>query len=175
MSEHIPLQLHLSICPFLVETVSPVRNQKPSSFELAKPCGGLWTSTYDPHAHSAAWVDWLAGQGEYIDPRSCYWFLLTPIHNAKVYTIDSHNDLTLLLNRYPRAFSDRSIKYRYIDFEAMSQRYDALHLTTKGQQMTSDESDYANLSDWSVECTLWFRWCFTEVQRIAGYRYAFSS
>jgi len=135
----------------------------------AKPDCGFWTSTYDPSIGGSAWIDWCVGN-EYGLARSLdYGWLLTPAADARVLTIDSYADLQAVITAYPRQL--RHV-YRYEgyalmpDFERMAHDYDALHLTAAGERATRLSLPY-NLYGWDCESTVWFRWAFQSVERIA--------
>jgi hypothetical protein len=53
----------------------------------------------------------------------------------------------------------------FLDFEAISNDYDGIHLTTNGESATRLTSGIS-LYGWDVECTLWFRWCFESVEKL---------
>jgi hypothetical protein len=168
MAEDLPVQLHLSSEDAMRAEVIPATNADGSGIPFCKPCGGMWTSTWDQETRISGWVEWC--QGEFQTPLvEKYWHLLTPQPGIRVYTIDTYDDLTRLLGRYERRFTGKfaSLGFRqnYLDFERLAQDYDAIHMTDDGQWATRLTYP-ANLYGWDCECTLWFRWCFTEVQRI---------
>jgi len=136
----------------------PVKN---SPELLNKGVGGLWTSHYNKVTGSE-FVDYCK---DISTLRLKEWkgFILTPSLEAKVLVIDTLEDLLSALNRYEREtilpFS------RNLDFEKMAEDYDAIHLTRNGQIETR-HSFPTSLYGWDVESTHWFRWKFTDVEKI---------
>ena len=51
------------------------------------------------------------------------------------------------------------------DFEQLAQSYDGLRLTERGNSRLH-LSYPLDLNSWDSESTLWFRWCFTAVEKI---------
>lgn len=147
------LQLHVS--PSAPEQLEPcVESVVNRSFY--KPTGGLWTATYRVDEHSSSWVDWCRVE-EFGNVDACNWFILEPDPTANVYIIDSADDLTRLGARYSVGF--------FLDFEELARQYDAIHLTDDGQWATRHTRP--GLYGWDVESTLWFRWRFKKVERVA--------
>jgi len=151
-------QLHVSptVCN-LVPHVAPVENRR-----FIKPKWGFWTSTYDAERQSSAWVDWCLAE-EFGDVTRGSWFVLTPDPAAHVFVIDTLPDLRYLVEHY---FDPEALPYmRFItclDFECLSQDFDAIHLTEAGQWATRHSQPH-DLNGWDCECTLWFRWRFTSI------------
>ncbi len=131
-----------------------------------KPNGGIWTSTYTPNEkYPSAWYEWCAivSPGKVEPP--CYFYILYPKDTAKVYTINSREDLKKL---YQNGFActDTGIPFiKFLDFVKVAKVYDAIHLTEKGQVSTPFSSGSYSL-DWDCECTLWFRDVFEEIKSI---------
>lgn len=159
-----PPQLHLGYRKPDKSHLRPVENVPRDIVELGmdaeKPyTGGFWTSTYDPKSRSSNWTQdeygrsWTRGS-----QRKAY--LLYP-RVVRVFSIDGVTDLQRALQIYPLPGSDG----RSIDFEAMSEDYDGLHVTKKGERLVS-VSDPVSLPGWLTESTLWFRWVFTKVEEI---------
>ena len=148
--------------------IKPVTND---SFGGVKPKNGLWTSTYDPECGSA-WVQWnfserFAGIRKN-DLLYFHAYVLYP-QEAKVAVIDTLEDLENLIEKYR---FKTEVPFRFfgtesLDFEALSQDYDALHLTEKGQWATRHGSP--NLYGWDVESTLWFRDCFSRSEYLGNF------
>lgn len=140
-----------------------VKNQS-----FVKPSGGLWTSTYEEKKGS----DWTSfcENNHFKDIKKHNFYLLEPEKDIKIYTIDKYNDLASLMENYKEndfdnPFGHFSFLRPFLDFEKISQDYDGIHLTSRGQfetRMSRPESLYG----WDVESTLWFRWCFSEVKQI---------
>ncbi len=148
------VQLHISCVQALAEQVASVENNTRSS--IRKPKYGLWTSSWREETQDSGWVEWCRWE-EFDDPDKQQWFLLTPKADSKLYVIDCYADLQRLVDTYiwesPEAkqLGNSHLRKYYtgIDFERLSQDYDGLHLTKKGNNR------------------LWFRWCFTKIEKIA--------
>src|SRR5207249_2458169 len=119
------------------EKIQPISNGDGRSSIFVKPIGGLWTSTWDTERQTSAWVEWCGGDN-YGEPYKTQWWLLTPKTGIRIAVIDSLADLLVLLRRYPRQIDERLsfLRTRYLDYERMSQDYDALYLTEEGQGQT---------------------------------------
>ena len=107
-----------------------------------KPCGGLWTSPIDSEW---GWKQWCKAE----DFRECNdkdSFIITLQPNTRILTIDSVDDLELL-------------KWRpfhhmlFPDYEEAATRYNAIHLTERGQNATRF-SNPKNLYGWDCESVL---------------------
>jgi hypothetical protein len=156
-------QLHLSGANDLIEEVAPVKN---SSLLLVKPQYGLWTSTWDEAGKTSDWVDWCV-DASFGTPYEQQWFLLNVKPDARIYQIDNSHDLRNLFKSYRRQFTGPMAALNtlgYLDYEQISQDFDAIHLTAQGQQHARFGAD--NLYGWDCESTIWFRWCFTSVEKI---------
>jgi hypothetical protein len=123
-----------------------------------KPYGGVWTSTYTPHASTES--DWVRFCHEsHPDWIPAYGYLYAPVPGVKIYTIDTADDLQGLVERYgdpardPPAFE--------IDFEAFARDFDGIHLTAAGLERTHP----GRLECWDAEGTCWSR---PEVLRYLG-------
>jgi len=138
-----------------------------------KPQGGLWTSTYSDEIGSG-WVEWCLAE-DFRVPQHFRWhgWLLTPPWDARVYEIDSYADLRRLAESefgmpegpgYFPAFGGCGI-----DFEKMSQSYDAIHLTEAGQWATRLSHPHT-LYGWDCESTLWlhYPWAWAEIHEVHG-------
>lgn len=148
------VQLHVSHWQFFIEDVARVSNRY-EGLEKTKPMYGLWTSTYDPAQHTSAWVQYANSQRWIYPPSRCSWWLLTPDPTVRVFEIASRADRIRLYEGYGHRGK--------LDFETMSQRYDALHLA----HSCMTDQDSLLVQEWSCESTLWFRWRFKKVERIA--------
>jgi hypothetical protein len=141
----------------------PVRNSDGRQL-FVKPKGGMWTSSWDATERTSAWVEWcrMEGQEEWVKGK---WWLLAPAPDARVAIIHSLPDLKRLLKHYPYHYPlMEHMPYligQCLDYEAMAQDYDAIHLTEKGQWRTRLTAP--NLYGWDCECTLWLRWKFAAV------------
>jgi hypothetical protein len=163
----LPRQLHLSRESLeLRAEVVPVRN---GGILGHKPviATGLWTSTYDEEEQSSEWIEWCRSNYQSpLDARA--WFLLEVEETARIATIDTLADFRTLLDQYARPalyeMSFSSLDERKLDFERLAHDFDALHLTRNGQDET--QFDFPHLWGWDCESTVWFRWCFSSVERI---------
>ena len=129
-----------------------------------KPKGGLWTSTWDWENTTSDWLEWCRGaMPEWADAPI---HLLYPQDNLRVYTIDAWADLSQLLERFPLRdvpgvpkYIIESLKtFALLNWEKISEEYDAVHLTVEGQQAT--RWSRPSLYGWDCESTLHFRWNF---------------
>lgn len=154
-------QLHVSSSFWVrVGEFVPVSNKE----YFNKPYGGLWTSTYRPETHDSEWVEWCRDEA-FGNVNSLAWHVLTPKADARIYTVNTLDDLHKLCHTYRLA-----CEYEYLtclDFETMSREYDGIHLTSNGQVETR-LSYPENLYGWDVESTLWFHWCFERVDVLKG-------
>lgn len=125
-----------------------------------KPKGAFWTSTYNEG--SSSWLEWCEMEMPgWVCTNN---FLLTVDPNAKVYVINSLDDLEQLLAMYPYS-GFMSEYFSYVDWAAMANAgWDGVQVTEAGQRATR----YSNpgLYGWDCESTAWFRWVFTNVERI---------
>ena len=166
-------QLHTTHARDLLEHVDAVKNDPDGAFRK-KPINGFWTSSWREETRDSDWVEWCRGN-DYGNPNTDHWFLLTPRKDARVYVIDSYADLERLIKKYPyvspraRNIRDWQEVHRYytsIDFERMSQDYDGLRLTERGNSRLH-MSTPLDMNLWDAESTVWFRWCFTDVRELA--------
>lgn len=128
----MPLQSHVSPQEPREDQFRPVRNDF-----FVKPHGGFWTSSWVDN--TSGWIEWCKSEMPHWLGDSKIW-LLQPKTGLRVYTVDCLADLEQVFGEYP--YSHPKIQevnamcrsyLRYIDFEAMSQHYDAMHLTEEGQ------------------------------------------
>jgi len=143
------------------ERVDPIQNT--GRTVLKKPKGGLWTSPTQMKKGdgiTSAWIDWMQAERWCNVPNPKVW-LLEPKEDIAVYTIDGPKDVTPLLE-YPENSPVRVA----IDFERMfnEEGYDAIHLTTRGQQATRFPDNHSkSLYGWDCESILWDDWHFEHV------------
>lgn len=163
-------QLHISSSESISDqTFVGVRTDERTAV-IKKPMSGtgFWTSSWREATQDSAWIEWCR-DNDFGHPYDKNWFLLTPKKDVNLYVIDSFRDLQSLLCAYPwehpkwREYGFRKI---VIDFEHLSQDYDGLWLTEKGNEETHLSYPH-DLNGWDCESVLWFRWCFTDVQKIA--------
>ena len=190
-------QLWLSETQDIKHEVIPVRNSEETGAVIKKPARktGMWTSTWREETQDSDWVEWCRSE-EFSNPDGCYWHLLTPKQDIKLYVIESVYDLEKLLLSYPwttplltrmneaygmsysslfggmygdlaemRRPQIKLPRFAAIDFEKLSQEYDGIWLTERGNAAVHlplhSEHD---LNSWDCECVLWFRWCFEQVE-----------
>lgn len=107
--------------------------------DWTKPIGGLWTS---PTGSTYGWKEWCLQEDFRIDSLSSH-FKLKFTKEARVLLIDSFPDLEKLPKR----------KVNYLDFEKISNKFDAIWLTEKGQWETRFTRPF-NLYGWDCESIL---------------------
>lgn len=135
---------------------------------FVKPFGGLWTSTYNK-LFGSEWLEWCKDNDFYTSEKM-NGFILKPSKNARIYTIDTYQDLASLMEKYEEKMPGlpdgvELFSIRYPNFELLSKDYDAIHLTDKGQWETRMSHPYS-LYGWDCECTLWLNWSFDEVKEV---------
>lgn len=124
-----------------------------------KPDGGLWTSTLRDDG-SCAWLDWCRG-ADWGPEEDAHLYALEPAADISVLEIDSAEDLTRALEKWERDNYPISI-YRLLDFEALAEEYDAIHLTERGVWQT--RFSIPGFYGWDCESTLWLRWAFRSAE-----------
>lgn len=110
---------------------------------FVKPYGGLWSSSVNS---IWGWKDWCISEGFHTE-RLNENFEFTLKDNAKIYVINDFSDLNNLIK------DNMIFDYlQLLDFEKISNRYDAILLTYKGQVETrySDPGLYG----WDCESLL---------------------
>ena len=124
--------------------------------------GGLWTS---PEESSYPWETWCREEGmeKWLGDR----YVLSVTGEPRILVVDSAADLFRTWQNYGRQrdWGDRN-EYtdRDLNFECIAEDYDALWLTERGHietRMAMELNTYA----WDCETVLWFRWCFSLVER----------
>lgn len=130
--------------------IDPVKN----NYERPKPCGGLWTSTFNPLVGSE-WIDFVLGNDLDVPENGIFQgFILSHNESARIKELKTHQDIIELYKRY-------GLDQSTLDFEEISKDFDAIHLTGECQE----EIKYKLPTlDWDVECTLWFRYVFTKIE-----------
>lgn len=126
--------------------------------------GGLWTSTYFDFHPFSAWGDWCQ-ENEWSLDVDLRLFTLEPESGARVYEVNSYEDLVWLFTIYGRDPKNPiGMLYRTereLVWENIAADYDAVHLTEQGQYETHLSMPY-DLYGWDCESTLWLRWAFTD-------------
>ena len=131
-----------------------------------KPFGGFWTSTYTPNnEHPSDWARWCSS--EMPDKFNKKAIILTVKKDAKIFIIDSLDDVKILKKKYPYNYSMKCLCI--LDWEKISQDYDGVAITSKGQwetRMPRDMKDMGlSLYGWDCESTLWFRNVFSKIEK----------
>lgn len=187
--QQLSTQLWISDVAQIRPEVVPVINDEESAF-IKKPRWGtgLWTSTWREETQDSSWIDYWQ---EYGNPSECYWHLLTPRSDSNLYIIDTNASLEYLIEKYawetdlikrmntayaaiggmtpdPLDIYTRKSPYFFaLDFEKISKDFDGIWLTDEGISATRLPLFYEHdLHSWSCESTLWFRWCFEQVEMI---------
>lgn len=135
----------------------------PNTVDLIKPHGGFWTSTFHPAPakYASDWVEWCAqGMEEWLR-GSAYLIEIAPA--ARIYTIDSLPDL----ERMMLAFDAHLIHtFPYFDWGQVAEKYDGIHLTSRGQWRT--RLSIPSLYGWDSESTVWLNNVFADVRPYTG-------
>lgn len=134
------LLIHYGSKKYDPSKVMKIKNQKNG---WAKPNGGLWTS---PLNSKFGWKEWCHLEKFRVCTRENS-FLLELKDTAKIYIIDSKEDLESI--PYYGQYSN------YPDFEKLTERYDAIWLTYRGEIETRwSIYTYLNLYGWDCESVL---------------------
>jgi len=138
--------------------MNSVKNDTSWFNEFKKPKGGFWTSTIKVVADykiTSEWIEYRQNSNWLIkEDENIYELEVAP--NANVYTIKSKKDFENLKTNYSLDANTKSDIN--IDFEKLqSDGYSGLRVT---------RNTYTLLNGWDCESTLWFKWCFTNVQKI---------
>lgn len=133
--------------PFDLRCIEPVRNNWTN-----KPDGGLWLSPLSPDGVRTVWQEWCAKIGM---PGLCG-EVATRVevrHDSRFLIIDSYRDLAVAAERWGRhdtfGFSDDTVLF---DFEKLSQSFDGVYLTAKGEVETRFSKPH--LYGWDFESVL---------------------
>lgn len=149
-------------CPrkgiYNIRAINPV-----SSDTWIKPKGGLWTSTFTPNKkYCSAWIEWCATEApEWIECSVCY--IIYPSHKATLYIIDSLQDLIDIHDKYGDIHLTNKYNIPVLHWEDISDDYDGLNLTEKGETETRWSERPYMLNGWDSESTVWFRNVFSKV------------
>lgn len=128
----------------------PVKNREVSNIPVEGT--GIWASKYKPRFYYTSKFHEILINNFSKEPQVAFKFELNS--DAKICVIDSLEDLYLLI-------SDFNINVDYLrrgmtlNFEKLSEMYDALYLTEQGQEETFD-SYGVDLSGWYPETLLLF-------------------
>ena len=142
----------------------PERFDPPTNTEqmVHKPTGGLWTSTLRDDG-SCAWLEWCRAEHWGLTEASKL-YALEPEPGIAVMEIDSEYDLQDVIDDWGRDDIRPALARSFapLDFEAIAEEYDAIHLTEWGEHHTRFTTP--GLYGWDTECTLWLRWSFRSVE-----------
>ncbi|MBB5907282.1 hypothetical protein [Actinoalloteichus hymeniacidonis] len=121
-----------------------------------KPAGGAWTSSYLPSGESA-WARW--EQAEFSHESRDPWSVHFDASSCALYQIDSLDDFTRLVLRYPGDTQNGRVG---IDWSTVAADFHAVHLTAKGLLTVqnfpvSTPLGIAELRGWDAESTVWLR------------------
>lgn len=157
----IPKQLHVGKEMPSPYRIQPIRNRP----HFCKPLGGLWTSTFDLQRGSD-WIQWCLYE-QFNVPKDNVWngYILIPARDARLFIIDSEQDLIDMLSWYGELPAPEYDYNRYPNFENMLSDFDGIRLTEQGEKETRLSRPH-NLYGWDCESTLWFRWKFTDVEHV---------
>lgn len=111
---------------------------------------GLWASLFTHDNFVSEWHEFVYDEMNYLldEYRSVYKFELK--FNARIFTIDNKSDLCELAKKYK--ISNINTPFLMLDFEKMCDEYDAIHLTSRGQELTRFGD--INLYGWDVDSLL---------------------
>jgi len=132
-----------------------------------KPRAALWTTT-SIGSMASGWVLYLhIGEDSRPPPYSLWRF--EPLPSARVYEIHEPLEWHSLCLAYPgEVYKDRLMP----DWQSVARDWDAVHLsvggllTAEGVAVGTANSAKTELAGWSSESTVWFRWCFSRVERL---------
>lgn len=133
--------IHYGSKKYNPDIVKPIKNR----FFINKPHGGLWTS---PINSNFGWKD-LCETVNFEDCKKEESFLLKLHDYANILIINSFEDLVKLPTNKKISFP----LYSCLDFEKISEQYDAIWLTEKGENETRF-SEPINLYHWDCESVL---------------------
>lgn len=94
-----------------------------------KPVGGIWASVYTPNnCYVSAWHEWcvMEGMTEFLSDKAVIFDIKD---SAETLVINSQEDLDDVLEIY-------SLSNGFLNFEAISEDYDLIHLTEEGLEAT---------------------------------------
>lgn len=145
-----------------------------------EPGGGLWTSSQRKKNHPVApekrpnqsdWIDFVTSQPSWRDgPAESY--LLRPDDELDAFVIDGVDDIQQLADEYGTVPRDNTVD---LNWEAIANDLQALHITEEGARETETEirlndGDILSLRSWDVESTVFFEWCFDDVEHYGSFR-----
>ncbi|WP_336769700.1 hypothetical protein [Bacillus bombysepticus] len=146
-----------------------------NNFEINKPLGGFWTSTFINEQVGSEWVK--LSKNIYTKYNSATRvFALAVSKDAKVAHVESMDDYEELLKKYRLEMDDPilasiSIFSNLIDFELLSRDYDGFRISQRAVSIAKGSLKYISLGAYDSESTVWFRWCFDKVEELENRYY----
>lgn len=154
--------------------------EQPITNSSIKPSGGLWATIQDPeNIKFNPWMEYLS-MNPYVlfykqkngDPFKIPAVLITLKNDANVFTLTNTNELDFLKKHYPRTDN-------WIDFQKLSQDFDAIFIKVKGYNNISSE-DQKKLNSFVVDSLIIFNLdCIKHYQKanidIEPYDYIYES
>lgn len=148
------------------EQIMPICNQD----MFCKPEGGLWTSPYwRGEKFLSDWHEWCTEQ-YFLDYSNQPCSIISFKSDVRIYKIDCHDDAVALLANYKYEGSfDIPLfgNQNHLDYKKMSQDFDAIYLTNRGELDTRwrTRSNEVSLYGWDVETVFIFNpECIEDVQ-----------
>lgn len=138
--------------PFDPARFAPIRQ----SHLPVKPSGGLWTAPV-VRSDATAWTMYWSDEDEDDAPTSPIYQVI-PDPDAAVFAIDDVDDLLELERAFPAPETPHFSAWASVDWEAASEKIDAVWLTERGQWRTRFSSP--GLNGWDCETVLWLRPAF---------------
>ncbi len=168
-------QLHVARFGLISEdNFRPVKN-KPRL--MRKPAmSGMWTSTFDPSEdHMSDWIRYCTNENDLLTGVR-HVQILKPKKEARILELDLHVLKNVIYKKYmmepvmlqTEFLGEWNMLEHEIDFEKLSQDYDAIHyvpgcLTIGLDIMDAMDVRFNNpFTAWDCESTLWFRWMFED-------------
>ncbi|EOO22283.1 hypothetical protein [Bacillus cereus] len=152
---HVGRNLNLS----KIKSVKNPTDDTGKSKDVAKPYGGFWTSTYINKEEGSDFLKSYVMDGD--------WYILEPLE-ADIFVVETFSDINHLLSNYGR--QNLIEQNTFIDFEKLSEKFDALHLKSScfdygspvknlilyGRTLEIHNSQHHPFHQWRTESTLWF-------------------
>lgn len=161
----IPLQVH-SGEPINDDFFIEVWNDPEGYGSVYRPQGGYWLSEYTPNdEYPSQWMRFVYNSKDsmILDQHSRPYYCIYQVSDeANIYTINSYNDLLILIMKYPLT-EENGV---YIDFERAAEDWDGIYLTNNGFEACKypDEEkleeckfkgrNKPTLSGWEIPCLL---------------------
>ena len=115
-----------------------LRIRNPEKEWFNKPNGAFWTSSYNKNIQSSDWAKFIKGN---VFNKQAGYAMIFKVKGAKIYTIKNSKD-------YKRLEKDFSLRKNQFDWEKISKKYDAVHI--------SNPEAHRGLTSFDVESTVWF-------------------